>query len=212
VGQSVGRPDGAALLVNDYPDVGLLAFDKRVSIGLKAVLEAVHAGGDAPQGGDRGLGLGEIEARSLGALTCARRHGRAGPLRIISKRLHQPSSYFCQAPLIEYLEHRAVVPSQGRRLAERMFTDAGDALGPDFRAAIQQGAAAGVYVGEHNVCMSAASSMGHGSFFSVTNHHVSALAVWIEFAPSPVGTSKQLLLRAVPVGVDRQVMERGTCP
>lgn len=83
-GQSVGRPDGATLLVNDYPDVGLLTGDKRVSIGLNVLLEAVHAGGDGPQSGDGGLRFWEIDARSLGALTCGRRHSRAGPVRILS--------------------------------------------------------------------------------------------------------------------------------
>lgn len=131
-GQSVSRPDSAALVVNDYPDVGLLAGDKRVSIGLKVLLEAVRAGGDGPQGGDGGLGLWEIEARSLRALTRSRRHGRAGPIGILSKCLHQPLPYFRQAPLIENFEHGSVMPAQSRRFAQRVLADAGYALGPDF--------------------------------------------------------------------------------
>lgn len=148
MGQSVSRPDGAALLVNDDPDVGLLAGDKRVSIGLKVLLEAVHVGGDGPQSGDGSLGLGQIKARPLGALTRGCRHGRAGSVRILSKRPHQPLSYFRQAPLIENFEHGSVMPAQSRRFAQRVLADTGDALGSDFRAAVQQGAAAGVYVGE----------------------------------------------------------------
>lgn len=47
---------------------------------------------------------------------------------------------------------------------------------------------------------------------NVPDGNVGPLAVTIEFEPSPVCTGKQFLLRAVPVGVDRQVMERRTCP
>ncbi|WP_316168224.1 MULTISPECIES: hypothetical protein [unclassified Bradyrhizobium] len=131
-GQSVGRPDRAALLVNDYPDGGLLAGDERVSICRKVSLEAVHAGGDGPQGGDGGLCLWEIDARSLGALTRGRRHGRARPFRILSQRVHQPLTYFCQTPLIENFEHSPVMPAQSRCFAQRVLAYAGDALGPYF--------------------------------------------------------------------------------
>lgn len=187
-GQSVSRPDGAALLVNDDPNVGLLAGDKRVSIGLKVLLEAVHAGGDAPQGGDGGLSLWEIEARSLGALTRGRRHGRAGPVGILSKRLHQPLSYFCQPSLIEDFEHRSVMSAQSWCLAQRVFANAGDALGSDFRPAVEQSAARRIDVREDKVHVSTAGR--RCPIFSMANRNPGPLALPIEFEPGPVRTGQ----------------------
>lgn len=46
----------------------------------------------------------------------------------------------------------------------------------------------------------------------VADGNVGPLAVSIEFEPGPVCAGKQLLLRAIPVGVNRQVMERRACP
>jgi hypothetical protein len=77
---------------------------------------------------------------------------------------------------------------QGRRLAQRVLADAGNALSPDLRAAVLQGAARGIYVGEHKVDMSAAGR--RDPVFSMANRNVGPLAVRIEFEPGTVRTSK----------------------
>jgi len=99
-----------------------------------------------------------------------------------------------------------MVAAQRRRFAEFVFADSGNALGADFRAPILQCPRVIVYICHYKMYMFRRSPRS-GSLFSVTDRNVDPLAIRIELAPSSVRTGEQFRLRAVPAGIDCQVME-----